>query len=109
MTCRLLRAPSRRRRVRHTGLWSRPDRDRGIAASLLAFNYHVHVQLSAKVKTEGFPGSEVVAGIDGTADVHARADGPVLQREKVISQRMSHSQGWLLSFSLTCWKLVWSP
>jgi len=86
MTSGFLGPPCGRWRVRHTCLWGRANGDRSIAASLLTLNDHVHVQiLRADVQANRCPGAEMIAGVDGTADMHACTDGPELLEVGVIA------------------------
>jgi hypothetical protein len=52
---------------------------------LLAFDTHDHVVLLAEGQAYGFPGAEMVTGVNGTADVHFGADGPVLLEVCVVT------------------------
>jgi hypothetical protein len=80
-----LRAPRRSRRVRHARLRSSTNGNSSITSATLSFNHNIHVQLGAELEACSGPGAEVVAGVDGAADVHGVADGPVLLEIGVVA------------------------
>lgn len=52
---------------------------------MLALDTHDHVVLLAEGQAGGFPGAEMVASVDGAADVHFGANGPVLLEVCVVA------------------------
>jgi hypothetical protein len=74
-----------RRRLRHGYSWSLAHRDISLSTALLAFDTHDHVVLFPQLETGSFPGTEMVACIDGASAMHLGANGPILLEICVIA------------------------
>lgn len=81
----MLSAPRWSRCVRHARFRSRTDGNGRIAGATLALDYHVHVELGTELEACSSPGTEMVARVDGAADMHASAYGPELLEVGVVA------------------------